>query len=317
MGSLRQYIIKRLLLVIPTFFGVSILAFMIQHFSPGDPVALLLNQQVSLNPAQMEALRHQLGLDLPWYEQYWKFLTGMLQGNLGLDLRTYLPVSTLVMSRFPYTLELALAALCISIGVGVPVGIIAAMRQNSALDNTLRVSTIAVASLPNFWFGLILIIVFAVDFKFFPISGAASPTSVVLPAVTLGAIQAAVVARITRTNMLDVIRQDYIRTARAKGLPQRVIVFKHALRNALLPTVTILGIQFGFLLGGSFIVETVFAWPGVGQLAVDAIIHKDFNVVQGVIVVTSLSFILVNVFVDILYAYLDPRIRFEETKVTT
>lgn len=311
-----QYIAKRLLLLIPTFFGVSIVAFAVQAFSPGDPLALLLNSQVSGDPNEMAALRHQMGLDQPLYIQYLTFINGLIHGNMGLDLRSYQPVATLVMARLPYTIELAVAALLISTAIGVPVGIIAAMKQNSAVDGVLRVSTISIASFPNFWWALILVLIFAVNLKLFPISGATSPTSIVLPAVTLGSIQSAIVARITRTNMLDVIRMDYVRTAKAKGLSQRVVIFKHALRNAMLPTVTILGLQFGFLLGGSFIVETVFAWPGVGQMAIDAIIHKDFTLVQGVIVITSLSFILVNLSVDILYAYLDPRIRYAETKVT-
>jgi peptide/nickel transport system permease protein len=270
-------------------------------------------------------------LDQPLYSQYTKFLRRAAQGDLGRSIRTNEPVRFEVMTRFPATAELAVAALILSTLIGVGAGVTSAVRQYSLLDHASMIGALLGASIPVFWLGLMLILVFSVRYPLLPVSGRGAPFGeavatllqgdpsmiaralrhLILPAVCLGLSRAAVVARLTRSSMLEVLRQDYVRTARAKGLVERVVVYRHALRNALIPIVTIIGLQFGFLLGGAVIAEVVFSWPGVGRLAVDSILARDYPVVQGCVLLVATIFVLLNLSVDLLYGWLNPRIRYQ------
>jgi peptide/nickel transport system permease protein len=329
---LPAYVARRLVATAGVLLGVTLLVFLMLHLTPGDPVAIMIGGQGGYaDPQMVENLRRELGLDRPLYEQYLRFLTNALRGNLGRSIRSDAPVIDEVLSRFPATAELAIAALVLSTAIGVGAGVISAVRQYSALDYASMVGALVGASLPVFWLGLMLMLLFAVTFPVLPVSGRGAPfveaagallqgdasllirslRHLVLPAVALGLSRAAVVARLTRSSMLEVLRQDYVRTARSKGLPERAVIHHHALRNALVPVVTVIGLQFGFLLGGAVIAEAVFAWPGVGRLAVDSILARDYPVVQGCVLLVASVFVVLNLVVDLLYGYLNPRIRFE------
>lgn len=291
------------------------LTFLMIHLTPGDPVQLMLGDQAT--PEAIALLKAKLGLDQPLHVQFGHYLINILHGDLGDSIRTNRPVMEEIGSRFPATVELTALSTAIAITLGVGIGTIAAIRQNSPADSGSMVLAIVWVSMPSFWLGIILQLLFAVEVPWFPIFGRSTPVftlewikSLVLPAVTLGARSAAILARMTRSTLLEVIREDYIRTARSKGLTERVVIYRHALRNALIPVTTLAGLQFGALLGGAFIVETVFAWPGVGRLGVQAIFMRDIPVVQGMVLLVALMFVLVNMAVDLFYAYLDPRIRY-------
>jgi peptide/nickel transport system permease protein len=302
-----RYVVRRVLLVIPVMLGVSLIVFVLMHFTPGDPALLMLGERAT--EEQLQLLRQEMGLLEPLPVQYARFLGAALQGDLGRSYRSGRPVVTEVLSRLPATAELALAAVAIAVLISVPLGVLSAVKQYSLLDNAGMLLALLGASLPSFWLGLMLILLFAVNLGWLPPSGRDGLPSLVLPALTLGAGAAALITRMTRSSMLEVINQDYVRTARAKGLPEKTVIYSHALRNALLPVVTVIGLQFGALLGGAVITETVFAWPGAGRLAVEAIRAKDYPVVQGAVLMLALAFAFVNLLVDLIYAFLNPRIR--------
>lgn len=300
------FITKRLMQTVPVIIGVTIVVFVIMQLVPGDTAVLLAGEGATKET--IEALREQLGLHQPLYVQYFDYVSNLLRGDMGFSLKNNQPVLQEIMTRLPITLELAIFSTLITIVLGMLAGIISAIRPYSILDTVVMVVALLGISLPSFWFGLMLMYSFSVKLHIFPVAGWDSMLHVVLPAFTLGAGGAAIVARMTRSSMLEVIRQDYIRTARAKGVKERVIIYKHALRNALIPVITVVGLQFGALLGGTVLVESIFAINGLGRMIVDAIRMRDLPVVQGGVLVASLVFVVVNLIVDILYRLFNKRI---------
>jgi ABC-type dipeptide/oligopeptide/nickel transport system permease component len=303
----RRFILRRLGQAVLVVVGVSLVVFFVIRLT-GDPAYLMLSPDAS----EADRLRfvRELGLDRPLYVQYAVFAKRAVQGDLGRSLRYRQPALPLVLERLPATIELALAALIVSLTVAVPAGVIAAVRRNTAYDNLTMLSALFGQSMPVFWLGIMLILLFSVRLELFPTSGRGSLAHLVLPALTLGLYSTARVTRLVRAGMLDVIGQEYIRTAWAKGLPERRVIGKHALRNTLIPVVTIVGLELGGLLSGAVITETIFAWPGVGRLAVTAIFQRDYPLVQAVVLVTALVFVFSNLLVDLVYGWLDPRIRY-------
>jgi peptide/nickel transport system permease protein len=302
------HIVRTLLLSLITLFGVSVLIFLMLRVLPGDPARVLAGLDASA--AQVERIRAELGLDEPLLSQYWSFISGVLQGDLGVSARTSRPVALEIVARMPATLTLAVVATLIGAVVGVSAGVIAAVRRNSVLDHVISSVAMMGVSMPVYWLGLLLILLFAVTLGWLPAAGSSEPSSIVLPAATLGAFSTALVSRMTRASMLEVLGQDFIRTAQAKGAPPRTVIVKHGLRNAFIPILTVISLQFGALLGGAVLTETVFGWPGIGRLLVDSIAARDFAVVQGLVLVYAALFVLLNVFVDLLYVVVDPRIRY-------
>lgn len=302
-----QYLIRLVGSVVLITWVVSSLVFLLIHLVPGDPVAVMLGDWAS--PADEALLRKQLGLDLPIWKQYLHYMGGLLHGDLGQSLFYQQPVSNLIAERFPYTLKLTVMALLIAVLIAFPLGFWAARRAGHWPDYVSMTVSLLGVSIPNFWLGPMLILIFAIGLAWLPVSGAEQPWSWVLPAVTLGTALAAILARMLRASLLEVFHEDFIRTAQAKGLPPRTVFGKHALRNALLPVVTILGLQLGTLLGGAVITEVVFDWPGLGQLLVDSIQRRDYPVVQACILIISVAYITVNGLTEVVYAWLDPRIR--------
>ena len=294
--------------MIPVILGVILIVYLIMSLAPGDPARSILGEVAT--EEQVAELRAQMGLDQPVIIQYFRYVWNLLHGDLGTSYSSRINVSTEIWSRFPNTIKLALCASLISILLALPLGIIAAVKQNTFFDSASMFIAIIGISCPTFWFGLILILVFAVNLKWFPVSGQVdSLKGIILPAVTLGFHSMASMARVTRSSMLEVIRQDYIRTARAKGVSNRNVILHHAVPNAMIPTVTVIGLRIGGLLAGSVICETVFAWPGIGRLLVQSIQSRNTPVVLGCIIIFSICFSLVNLIVDILYAFIDPRIK--------
>ncbi|MGH7835710.1 MAG: nickel ABC transporter permease [Candidatus Binatia bacterium] len=306
---MRSYLLRRLILLWPTFLGAVTLVFLFIHLLPGDPVEIMLGETASA--VDKEALRRQLGLDRPLWKQYADFIGGLFQGDLGRSLYEDSAVIDLIAARLPATLELTLGAMTVAILIALPLGIVSAVRKNSWLDRSaLAVSLLGVA-MPSFWLGPLLILFFSIDLGFLPVSGRGGLSYLILPAFTLGSGLAAILTRMIRSALLDTIDEDYIRAARAKGLSEYAVWGRHALGNALLPVVTVIGLQFGALLAGSIITETIFAWPGLGRLTIQAIQTRDYPLVQGCILCISLGYILVNLATDILYTFIDPRIRYE------
>jgi len=303
-----QYIIRRLLIMIPVLFGVSLIIFTIVRFLPGDPAVVLAGPHATKDV--VEQVRIQLGLDKHPVTQYVIFLKNIFRGDLGTSSRTGLPVTQEIMARFPNTLLLALASILVATVLGVLTGIIAGVKQNSKFDYLSMLVALFGISMPVFWLGLMLMLLFSIQLGWFPAVGADSFKHLVLPAITLGANSTAIIARMTRSSMLEVIRLDYIRTARAKGLTERLVIWRHALKNALIPVVTVIGLQTGTLLGGAVLTEIVFAWPGIGRLLVESILSRDYPVIQGVVLLVATLFIFINLIVDIIYSFLDPRIRY-------
>ncbi|MGL4307327.1 nickel ABC transporter permease [Cetobacterium sp. SF1] len=304
---MHKYVVKRLLLLIPVLLGVSFLVFTIMSLTPGDPAQLILGEN-----APKEAilkLREEMGLTKPFIVQYFNFIKNALVGDFGRSYTTGRDVFGEIFSRFPNTLVLAVLGVIIAIAIGIPLGIISATKQYSLLDSVSMIGALLGVSMPNFWLGLMLILGFSVHLGWLPSGGFDGWKSVILPAITLGSGSAAIVTRMTRSSMLEVIRQDYIRTARAKGVAEKVVINKHALKNALIPVITVIGLQFGGLLGGAVLTESVYSWPGVGRMMVDAIRQKDTPTVLATVVFLAVTFSIVNLFVDILYAYVDPRIK--------
>jgi len=311
------YLLRRLATMVPVLLVVSVVVFSLIHLTPGDPVAIMLREES--DPATAAALRAALGLDRPLPVQYLTWLGRAARGELGRSIRTNQPVTQAILERLPVTLTLAAAATLLALAVALPAGIVSAVRRNSLADVAGTVAALSGVSLPNFWLAILLIFVFSVTLGWLPPLGWVSPVrdpwgglrSLVLPAVTLGTAMTAVVMRMTRSSLLEVLQLDFVRTARAKGLREGRVLLRHALRNALIPVVTVVGLQAGALLGGAIITETVFALPGVGRLLVDAIFQRDFPLVQGVVLFLALNFLLVNLVVDLAYAVLDPRIRYD------
>lgn len=306
---MATYIARRLLTVIPTLLGVLLAVFLMVRLAPGDPAQLLAGEFAT--PETLADIRQRFGLDQPWYTQLGLYTLNVFQGDLGESVRTRQPVTHELADYFPNTLRLTLGAMLVALLIGVPAGIIAAIRPGTIFDLLAMLGALIGVSMPVFWFGLMAILIFSVQLGWFPVAGTGTLWHLVLPAITLGTGTAAILARMTRSAMLEVLSQDYIRTARAKGVAGRVVVFKHALRNALIPVVTITGLQFGGLLEGAVITETVFAWPGIGQLLVGSILARDYPVVQGAVLLIAVAFILINLIVDLLYGAIDPRIRYD------
>lgn len=329
------YVLRRLGLLVPTLLGLSILTFSLVHLVPGDPAAVMLGERAT--PEALTALRAELGLDRPLHEQYGRFLSGLLEGDLGRSLKTREKVAVEIGTRFPATFELALAAIVFAAVFGVAAGILAARKRRSFVDAAVMAGSLVGVSMPIFWLGLLAILLFSVQLGWLPLAGRIDPSlavprlsgfllidtllagrldafvdaarHLVLPAWVLGTIPLAVIARMTRAAMLDVMTQDHVRTAWAKGLSERRVLLVHVLKNALIPTITVIGLQFGYLMGGAIITETIFAWPGVGRWLVLAVSARDFRAVQGGVLLLATLFVLVNLAVDLLYAVADPRVR--------
>ena len=332
-----RYLIKRLLVLVLVLLGVSLLVFGFVRLIPGDPAVVMLGERAT--PDSIERVRAQLGLNKPVYEQYLIFISNALRGDLGTSVLRGEPVTREILRRFPATIELALGAIIFAIVLGIPLGIISAIKRNSWFDVSSMIVALTGVSMPIFWLGLMLIFLFAVILHWLP-SGARLDANtqyepitnlvlldsllqfnlalfmeglrhLILPALALGTIPMAIIARMTRSSMLEVLNQDYVRTARAKGLKERSVILRHALRNALLPVITIVGLQVGLLLSGAILTETVFSWPGIGRWLVDAIYARDYPIVQGVTLSIAVIFVVINLIVDILYTFVDPRVRFD------
>jgi ABC-type dipeptide/oligopeptide/nickel transport system permease component len=304
-----QYVIKRLISTVPVLLGISLLLFVMLRMLPGDPAQVLAGQMAT--PEEVEVIRHQLGLDRPIHVQYALFLARLAHLDLGRSARTQNPVIQEIWARLPNTVLLAVLAISLACLFGIPAGIVAAVRPNSWIDYLVTSSALVGISMPVFWLGLMLVVVFSVLLQWLPAGGTGSWKHVVLPSLTLASFVVAFIARMTRSSMLEVLSQDYVTTARAKGLKELWVITKHALKNALIPIITVVGLQFGMLLGGAVLTETVFAWPGLGRLIVDSILARDYPMIQGTILVFGLLYILVNLVVDLIYAVVDPRIRYE------
>ena len=304
-----RYLLKRLWHTVYVVIGISMISFFFIHLS-GDPVMLMLPADASV--AQMEQLRQQLGLNDPLPVQYWRFATRAIRGDFGESLYYHIPALRLILERLPASLELAVAAMIVALGISVPIGIISAVRRGSALDMASMFAALFGLSMPHFWLGIMFILLFSVKLGWLPTSGRGTLAQLIMPALALGLSLMAMFARLTRSVMLEVLSLDYVRTARAKGLKERIVIGKHALKNALIPLVTVAGMQFGFLIGGTVIIETVFAWPGAGRLVVQAIFNRDYPLVQACVFILALIFVTINFLVDMLYVYLDPQISYQD-----
>jgi ABC-type dipeptide/oligopeptide/nickel transport system permease component len=302
-----RYFLTRILYTLPVIWLVVSLVFLLIHLVPGDPIQQMLGEGAPA--ADLQAARHAYGLDLPLGQQYLNYWKGVLQGNLGVSLRYNQSVSKLLRQRYPYTLQLTLAALLVAIVLSVPAGVHSARRRNDRDDRVISVVSLWGLSFPNFALGPILILLFSIKFGWLPVSGSGTFANLVLPAITMGSALAAILTRMVRTSMLEELSHDYIRTARAKGVSETRVVYHHALRNAMIPVITVLGLQFGALLAGAIVTEKIFSWPGVGRLTVDAISNRDYYVVQGCILAIGLTYVAVNFLTDLVYSALNPRIR--------
>lgn len=306
-----QYVTRRLLLLVPIWLGITLMAFGLGRLAPGDPARLIAERQADglPTPEQIERVRQEYGLNDPLPLQYTRWVANALRGDLGVSFKTGGAVLEELARRFPATLELAVYGMLVGIVLALPLGVQAATRRGSSIDHLSRLIALAGSSLPSFWLAFILIIVFSVELRLLPVAGRGTARHLILPAITLGVALAAPLTRLTRSSMLEVLGEDFVRTARAKGLGERAVVARHALRNALIPVVTVAGMSFGHLLGGAVIVETVFAWPGVGKLVVDSIFDRDYPLIQGYVLFMGTIFVLINLAVDMLYVALDPRVQ--------
>ena len=305
---MARFLTQRLFAALLTIFVTTVAVSMLIHIVPGDPVKIMYAQSQGTTPEQLEAIRSRLGLDQPLVVQYLHYMDRVLHGDLGHTIRGSQPVLPLLLERLPNTLALAFSALVIACAIGLSCGFIAAYRRGSWLDTTLMVSAILGVSMPHFWLGLILLFVFAVHLEWLPVAGNGIQ-NLILPAATLGITNAAIIARLTRSSMIDVFDQEFIRTAYAKGLPKAIVLYRHALRAGLVPIVTMIGLQFTYMMGGAIVVENVFGWNGVGRMAIQAIFQRDYPLIQGFILMFAVVVVLVSVFMDLIYAWLDPRIR--------
>jgi peptide/nickel transport system permease protein len=317
---MQRYLAQRLIAFIPTLFGISIIVFLVMHLIPGDAISAMIGTTFKLTEAQAAALRAYYGLDKSLPEQYWLWLTAALRGDFGLSVRSGQPVLREILARFPLTLELALLAMVIALFIGIPIGIVAAVKRDSILDIAGRMFALVGLALPNFWMGTLIILVLSVGFSLSPNSGdytdflkdpLANLKQLIFPAITLGFAFSASVMRTTRSSLLEELRQDYARTARGKGLRENTVIVGHCLKNALIPVITIVGLETGYLFGGAIIVEEVFALPGIGRLLLNGISQRDYAVVQGTIVFIAFNFVLLNLLADMAYAFVNPRIRYE------
>ncbi|PGM58117.1 nickel ABC transporter permease [Bacillus sp. AFS053548] len=313
---MASLILRRLFQLFLLLLGISFLVFASMHLAPGDPAAIIGGPTAT--KADLNAIRESLGLNDSFFVQYWHYLSGVLHGDLGYSFQTKQSVAEAISIRFPNTLSLAIASMIIAVIIGVITGIVSALKQNSWMDVSSTIIALAGISVPNFWLGAILILIFGVNLQILPVGGLDSPIwtvegfkQIILPAVALGTASAAMIARMSRSSMLEVIRADYIRTARAKGVKEKSIVWIHALKNSMIPVITVIGLNFGFLLGGTIITEQVFAINGVGRLMIDAIAARDFPMVQGAVLLVASMFVIVNLLVDILYVFIDPRISYD------
>lgn len=313
---MRTYLIHRLLYLIPVVLGITMLAFLLQNLTPGDPAEQILYRISEEPPTEeaIQALREELGLNDPLLVQYVRWLGNALRGDFGTSYRYREPVLTVLLRFAPNTLLLTVAATVVSIVVALPLGFVAAAYHNRWIDHAARVASLLGASLPVYWLGYLLIILFAVRLQWLPVAGRGSWRHLVLPAVTLGIASAAILARLLRSTMLEVLGEDYIRTARSKGLRERIVLGRHAFRNALIPVLTVIAIRFANLVGGAVIIEVVFAWPGVGQTVVEGIFDRDYPLIQGFVLIMGVVFVVINLLVDISYGLLDPRVRIAEGK---
>jgi ABC-type dipeptide/oligopeptide/nickel transport system permease component len=306
-----RYLLKRLWQTIYVAVGISVISFFFIHLS-GDPVMLMAPQDASM--AEIEKLREQLGFNDPLYVQYWRFASRAAQGDLGVSLYHRVPAIDLIFQRLPASLELAVAAMLMALVVSIPLGILSAVKRGSVWDVASMLGALFGLSMPHFWLGIMMVLLFSVTLGWLPTSGRGTLAQLIMPSLALGLSLMAMFARLTRSVMLEVLSLDYVRTARAKGLKERVVIGKHALKNALIPLVTVAGMQFGFLIGGTVIIETVFAWPGVGRLVVQAIFSRDYPLVQAAVLVLAVLFVSINLLVDLIYLYLDPQITYLEQK---
>ena len=306
---MTRYLVRRLLLTIPVLFGVATLVFSLIHLVPGDPVQAMLGESAS--PQDISELRGRLGLDRPLLVQYGAFLKGVARGDLGASLRTNQTVTSAIAERLPATLELAFAAMFVAILISIPLGIVAAVRAGTHVDHAATTLALVGISMPNFWLGPLLAILFSVTLGWLPVSGRGTAAHLVLPAITLGAPLAAVIARMTRASVIEELRELYVLAARARGLSRPRAILRHAFRNSLIPIVTVLGLQFGAVLTGAVITETIFAWPGVGRLLIQSISFRDYPLVQGCILLIAVTYVTMNLLTDLTYGFLDPRIRFD------
>lgn len=306
---MTRYFARRLLLTVPVLLGVATLVFSLIHLVPGDPVQSMLGEAAS--PQEVADLRARLGLDRPLYAQYGTFLAGLTRGDLGTSLRTNQPVAATIRERIPATFQLAFAAMAVAVALAIPLGIVAAVYAGGPIDLAATTLALVGISIPNFWLGPLMAIIFSVVLGWLPVSGRGGAAYLVLPAVTLGAPLAAVLARMTRASMVEELRELYVLAARARGVSPFRAVVRHAFRNSLIPVVTVLGLQFGAVLTGAVITETIFAWPGVGRLLIQSISFRDYPVVQGCILLIAITYVAMNVLTDLVYGLLDPRIRFD------
>jgi peptide/nickel transport system permease protein len=304
---MHRYLIRRLLLTIPVLLGVATLVFSLIHFIPGDPAQAMLGEGAA--PEDVAQLRERLGLDRPLLVQYGSFLKGLTRGDLGVSLRNDQPVTQQILERMPATAELALASMTVAVVIALPLGIIAAVWRGTAIDHSAMTLSLVGISVPNFWLGPLLAIVFAVELGWLPVGGRGTLAHLVLPALTLGAALAAILARMTRASLLEELGEPYVLAARAKGVSRSRAVLRHAFRNSLIPIVTILGLQFGVVLTGAVITETIFAWPGIGRLLIQSISFRDYPTVQGCVLLIAVTYVGVNLITDLTYGFLDPRIR--------
>ena len=307
---MTQYLAQRLILVVPVLLGVSIAVFLMMHLIPGDPALAMLAGQSGITPADVDRVRRQLGLDQPVPVQYLNYIGRVLQGDFGESVHSQRPVLEMIREQAGATVQLALMAMVIAVTMGIILGTISALRQNTWVDTFSMLLALFGVSMPSFWFGLILIYFFALRLGWFPITGQGGWQRLILPAIALGMDFSAITARLVRANLLEVLRQDYILTARSKGLRDQAVVTRHALRTAMIPVLTIIGLQLGNLLGGAVVIETVFAREGLGRLAVTAILSKDFPLVQGIVLVAAVVYVSINLLIDLSYATLDPRIHY-------
>jgi len=306
---MTAYLIRRILATIPLALGVVLVVTISFDLIPGDPAALMLGEFAT--PEAVAELRTSLGLDASLPVRYVNYVIDITQGDLGLSLRERRPVTDILVETFPYTFQLAFAAITLVLLVGVPLGLLAASRPGSWIDNVIRVTSLAGLSMPVFWTGIVFMVIFSVNLRWLPVSGTGTWRHLILPAVTLALPSIAVIARMTRSTVLEVLQEDFVRTARAKGVANRSLLYKHTLRNALIPVVTVLGLQLGQMLGGAVMTETVFAWPGVGRLTVFAIFNRDFVLMQGLVLVLAMLYVFVNLLVDLSYGLIDPRVRYQ------
>ncbi|MGH9689842.1 MAG: nickel ABC transporter permease [Candidatus Acidiferrales bacterium] len=304
-----RYISLRLLFTLPALWLILTMVFLLAHIVPGDPAQQMLGEGAQAQ--DLNQLRHSLGLDVPLPVQYGHYLVGILHGDLGESFRFQQPVARVVLSHYPATLELAIVALLVCVAIGIPAGMLAAERRGTAIDHAVGLFTLFGLSVPNFALGPVLILVFSVLIGWLPVSGRGGLSHLILPAITLGAALAAILTRMVRTSVIEELSSEYVRTTRAKGLSESAVLFHHAFRNALIPIITILGLQFGTLLAGTIVTETIFSWPGVGRLAVQAIEARDYPLLQGCILLIAVSYVIVNLLTDVVYAAVDPRVRFE------